>query len=395
MQHTRKLQNWLSTWINLYTDTGLPRSFAMWTGISVIAGMLQDNVVLKEHNSKLKPNLYVWLLGPPTAGKSESALPGIDLLRLMPFMEIYDGGLTSTFLFQYMESIQQKRAVHNPTLVNPRVYIYSDELAQTLKHGPLAEQLMCDLNVMYNRSTKYGTAAHGLKDIVDPVINWLACCSPSWLKRCVPKDMLDNGFVSRVVTVYEPLKERRRKGVSADPQVWADLTHDLLLISQLKGEFRLTPEAQAARDRWAEKQFQARLLFDELTQHIYGREEEHALKVAMCLTVSSTDDLVITERAFINATMHVLNARASSIDVLRSIAMTPLVEIKAYLLQCIRNMAPVAHSALRNKTWQKIDDNNQFHRLVNSLVAEGQIVLLPSQNGAGAVYDIPRSTNQP
>lgn len=388
MQPTQPTNNFLRIWLRLYEHTGLPKTYALWTGLWVISSVLQDNVTFREGSSRLKPNLYVWLVGPTSSGKSESANPGIEILREIPLIELFQGRLTALYLLKFMRNAQQKRALNAANLVNPRVSIYSDELAGTLGSGPVADDLMKALTALYgSRTYQYGSSAQDLIDIEEPVINWLACTAPSWMRRAIPRDMLESGFVARMICLYEPLTKRRVTGVDIEGSK-KELIAELVRISSLTGEFSISPAAQRIRDQWAESQFQARLKLDEVTQAIYGKEEEHVLKVAMCLVAAGSNDLVITDTAFIHAANNVLDARASSVEILRSIAMTPALELKLFLLDTIDKHGPISHADLRKRVYRRIEDTWQFNKFANALIAEGMVIILRRNNGGPPLYDI-------
>lgn len=387
MQPNRPMDNFMRAWLDLYAHTGLPKTYALWAGLWVISSVLQDNVVFREGTSRLKPNLYVWLVGPTSAGKSESANPAVELIKEIPGVEVFEGKLTELYLLKYMESIQQKRAISSPTLVNPRISIYSDELAATLGSGPMAEALIQALTQMYGSPRyQYGTGAHGLKDIEHPAITWLACTAPPWMRRAIPRDMLESGFVARMIVAYEPSIMRRRTGVDLAPTKHL-LIRDLIRMGALTGDFAITAEAQQFRDEWGDKQIEARQRMDEMTAAIYGKEEEHALKVAMCLTASAGNDLIITKQALFNATKLVTAARDSSIDILRSISMSSMMETKLFLLDTIRKHSPISQKDLRRRVHQRVEDSWQFNKFTTALMAEGMVIVFQGSNGEGPMYE--------
>ena len=142
---------------------------------------------------------------------------------------------------------------------------------------------------------------HGVETIVNPWINMIAGVTPSWLSANVPETAVGGGFTSRCIFVYGKEKRHlsaypRRRMHAGQEKLRAELVADLEIISQMSGEFVLTPEAEAYGEEWYHK------LWTAAPEHLQGerfegyraRKQTHLHKLCMVLSAAQRSDRIIT-----------------------------------------------------------------------------------------------------
>lgn len=320
-------RSWLTEWMLYYSKTEVPQNYALWSGIWAINCMLMDKVYVSRGTSKLYPNGYIFLVGPGAGGKSTPSRQAAKLIKETNLVDLYAGEMSKSYMVKYLDGLVTKQSIINMTPNLParaRLALYSDELAITVGSGPQADDFLRLMTILYDFSFQYGTHTHGSLAVQEPIINWLALATLPWLRRSIPPDLVDSGFVARIIAAVEPLsQEIVPKMPQMDPKLRFELLHDLMQIFILEGEYIFSPAAAQYHEEWYVRNKQNRLaISDEITQGIHGREDEQALSVAMSLMAASGDSMEITKRALENAIELVTRARMSNAQIFRALAET-------------------------------------------------------------------------
>ena len=385
----RCYSNWLVEWCSLFTNTEVPDNYAVWTGIWTISSTLRNSVGIARGTRLMHPNLYVLLVGPGSGGKSYSADISISMLETLGFIELFQGRMSESYMVKYLSNLSQKQALlGQPT--DPVLSIYSDELAMTVGSGDQALEFLRSMTQLYSSKFQYGTHAHGMLKVDRATINWLALATVSWLKRSMPKDLIDSGFVARVITQQESLSD---KIVPQLPQIDRDkilkLQADLIQISFLSHEYTLSVDAINLHDTWYRFTRQQRQgIADPITLNIYGREDEHALRVAMCLMASTGDSSIITQTALRNAIKLVVDARNSNIDLYRTLATgDKLIELKEYVkAKILSSEEPITQTDLQKSTASVVPRAADLREIIKALREEEIIEAFKAADSNGILY---------
>lgn len=383
---SRHYGNWLLKWCELFKDTEVPESFAVWAGIWTISAVLQDHVALARGGGSLYPNMYIMLIGPPRGGKSYPSSIALEQFIEPNAIETWAGNMSPSFMTKYLDAIALKAAATAlpGVLPRPALTFYSDELALTLGSSQQAGDVLRILTQLYDFRFDYGTHAHGVLRTGRPLLNWLACTTVRWLRRSIPPDLIDSGFCARLIAQVEPLRDVIVPELPPiDPVVKQQLLDDLAAIAALTGRYKLTQDAQFEYNKWYIENRQRRIaLDDEIIQNIYGREDEHVLKVAICLMASVGDSFDVLPSAITSAITLVEGARQSNIELFRGIAAgDKMLDLKMYLQgKILSTNGPVSHSQLQRSTNKVIPDATMFKQIIESLIEEQMIERVP---GAG------------
>ncbi len=296
--------DWIAAYLDYAKNSEAPKHMHFWVAVSAVAGALRRKVWIDQAYFRWYPNFYICLVAPPgIVSKSTTADVGMRLLREVPdirfgpdivtwpaLVEAFSG---STIAFEY------EGAYHPMSAMT----LESSEFGNLL--DPQDKQ-MVDLMVSlwdgkqgaFRKETKHS----GKDTIENPWINMIACTTPSWIAQNFPEYMIGGGFTSRTIFVYAEEKARKiaypsritdRDDLAAKSQA---LIHDLTRISELVGEFKLTPDAFEWGEQWYEAHYDSK--HAHLDKDRFGgylaRKQTHIHKLAMVLSAACGDSLEIT-----------------------------------------------------------------------------------------------------
>jgi len=274
-----------------------------WVAVSTLAGALRRRVWLDMAYFRWHPNFYIILVAPPgIVSKSTTAGIGMQLLKKVPDIKFGPDVVTwqalvgsfaeSTMTFQYQGDYHEMSALTIESsefgnLLNPQDKEMVDLLVSLWDGKPGA----------FEKRTK----GSGTDLVVNPWINLIACTTPAWIAGNFPEYMIGGGFTSRCVFVYAEKKAKYvaypgmhvPKDLARKAQM---LIEDLTEISNMAGEYLLTPDAYQWGEAWYTKHYSEKNL--DLDDDRFGgylaRKQTHIHKLAMILAAAEGPRLIIT-----------------------------------------------------------------------------------------------------
>lgn len=316
----RKLENWIKTYMAYSGHSEAPDKFHFWTAVSCIGGALRRRVWIDQGYFQWTPNFYIIFVAPPgIVSKSTTLGIGMKLLRQVDGVHFGPDAVTWQALTQALA--ESTEAVLMPDeLFHPMscITIASSEFGTFLNPN---DREMVDVLVslwdgqlgVWEKRTK----TQGSDKIENPWINIAACTTPAWIAGNFPDYLIGGGFTSRCVWVFAEQKRRLVAYPSAHlppefRQLEVELVHDLECISQLCGEFRLSPAATKLGIEWYEAHYtkRNRSLDNDRFAGYLARKQTHIHKLAMVLSAAEKDDLIITKENLEAATQIVTSLEA-------------------------------------------------------------------------------------
>ena len=283
--------NWIADYCRYTTFQESPLQLHTWTAISTIAGALNRRIYIRRGSYKLFPNLYIALVAPSgVIHKTTAANIGMDMLDEVDITEMMRGKLTSYHLLHWFQASTQSVGECCCTIYAPEMRNLILDHNRSEVVTLLTDYFDCPNNPQYR--TKEG----GKMQFKNIYINLLGCSTPEWLTLGTTIDEVAGGFTGRFVYVYAdttdrsiPFPEDLYTRQVADMRT--DLVHDLAEIAQLTGQVILTNQAKAEYIVW----YNARKSEwkDERLMGYYSRKGDLLLKLAMVISASSSDSLVI------------------------------------------------------------------------------------------------------
>lgn len=285
----RRAGNWLLAYREYTKESESPESYHLFCGLSALSAVVRRNVWLDMGIYLLYPNVYAALVGPPgRCGKSTAMDMSKRLLNQVAGITVASDSLTRE------EFIRELVRAHHEN--QSALAVYSGELADLI--DPSGIKMVSLLTSLYNcpPSWRYSTKGAGKDEVINPYVTLLAATTPAYISDTFSESVIEHGFTSRVVFIYEE-RERFQNPYPAEPpqELVKALAEDLIHISQLKGEFHWNDSARAEYERFYRDLYE-HPPGDHRVEGYHWRKKIHVLKIAMLCSMAEKDERVITEK---------------------------------------------------------------------------------------------------
>jgi hypothetical protein len=176
----------------------------------------------------------------------------------------------------------------------------------------------------------------------------IACTTPAWIAGSFPEYMIGGGFTSRCIFIFANQKQQLiaypSQHVERDfERQQLSLVADLVQISKISGEYRLTPEAIAWGTEWYQRHVTTPN--PELANERFGgylaRKQTHIHKLAMVIAAAQHSQLVITAEDLANAYTVVTDLESDMMQVFARIGKSATASNTEQLLAFIRQKGEV------------------------------------------------------
>lgn len=409
MEKSRRLcDSWLSSFLKYTEGTESSTLFYLWSGITVIAVVLDRKVYLNRGIlDPLYPNFYTILVGPSGCRKGPPIIIASRFLREVDGINIIHGRLTVEGLIRQLaetgvstyslksrkkreEKKEEKRGEKKEeeeeekreekkeekeedfVLDESKAFLMSSEL-RSMFGTSYAEDLMVFLTDAWNCEShwSYTTKIHGKTDINNTYLNFLGASNPEWLAKSLSDDAFGGGFMGRVISVFQDTHIRvAHPQKTPEQQVLENfLKIDLQHIALIKGEFKFNKEALAFYDDW----------YNNFTPDYSGRKRgylerkgDHILKLAMILSISEDDDLVIEKHHIEMAQIFLKQVEDRMDESFVYIATTNEAKVAQRIIETITaNNGVVGHQKIVAKIRHMIKNLREFIGIVETLESAG------------------------
>lgn len=301
----RRNPDWVKAFLDYAAFGEAPMKFLFWTAVSTVAGALRRRVWLDMKSFQWVANFYIVLVAPPgVVSKSTTINIGMNLLRELDDIKFGPDAITWQALVTDFSNAQE--LIFQPStqeyLPMSCLTIASDEFGMFFRpdDSDMVNLLIALWDGKRGKFSKV-TKMSGNDAIENPWINMIACTTPTWIADNFSQYMIGGGFTSRCIFVYA---DQKRQYVAYPNRVVPrnfekqkeDLIHDLEIISTLVGEFSITEDGYAWGEDWYAKHNRTKppgLDMDQFGGYL-ARKQTHIHKLAMVLSASQRDDLVIT-----------------------------------------------------------------------------------------------------
>lgn len=318
----RRLDNWISGYLEYTKEFESPTTFLMWTAISTIGAALQRKVRLEWGADVYYPNFYIVLVAPPGRARKGSAMsPARDMLRTLQ-VPLSADRITLAALVQDLSSATDSIIEHDRagTRTHSSLTIFSPEFAVFCGRENL--ELMMALADWFDCSDKWEnkTKTMGSEEVIGVFVNLIGATTPSLVQRHFQEMLVGGGLASRVIFVCE----QSRRFTSPTPffvlseegtKLKKDLIHDLAVIRNLTGPFRMTENYIKTYGEWYTNMPEI-CPFDE--QHFgsyWSRRSVHVRKLSMIISAARDNELVVHKSDLKAAIQLIEDAEAKMPDV--------------------------------------------------------------------------------
>lgn len=271
--------------------------FRTWTGIVGVAGALERKVWLRSQGANIYPNLYVFLVGPPGVGKTRPVQECHDLWEALEEHHVAPVSLTKAALVDRLKASDR-------TVSFPKEEHFNSLLVAAKELGALIPNYDADfLNALtyFYDNLKYDEERRGAKEelvIEKPTVNLIGCTTPSYLLNTMPIGAWDQGFLSRVIIIYDSLTATTKRELDLSEETHVDeslrkaLMHDIKLIGRKAGKLTFAPEAGELLQKWYADE--KGIPSHPRLQNYVTRRPIHMLKLCMIACADRTDSPIIS-----------------------------------------------------------------------------------------------------
>ena len=291
---SRKLPDWLKGYREYTAQSDSPQVFHMWCSLGTIAGAAQRKILMRTAYFDIHTNMYVVLASPPGRGKKTSALRTAK--SILREVEPKVNFVSESGSFEGLVGAFTR--ISNPT--HQSMTLYSMELGSIMATN--AAGMVDFLTDIYdgNPDWERQTVKHDLQKIKYPWLNIMTGTTPKWLSEKLGLIALEGGLIARTILAYSDELILQNPFPKETPEMQAikkALIHDLSIIAHLEGQFDFAGGEEGEAYQWYDKWYRDKSRYpafpDTRTSGYYDRKHIHLLKVAMLLSLSYKDELVL------------------------------------------------------------------------------------------------------
>lgn len=376
----RKLDNWLMSYKDYIIKHESPAIFHFWVAVQMIATALRRGVWINRGAYVVYPNQYVILVAKSGSCRKSVAMEiGLDLIDKVENTHILHERMTVEGL---MDRLQRVLVLPNGRVVpDGSLLIHADELSNLFGKASYISDLLSFLTAAYTSKAKldFLTRSRSLTSVRNPCIGLLAGTTPDSMSEIFPSLTLVSGLIGRILLIVGERGERVSKP-KLKKSLRPDLVHDLIRISKLYGEMTVTKETEAAFDSWYNafpKDVSAEL------STFYERKHDHVWKMAIIMSISESDEMIITHDHFLSAIQAVELVESRMGEVLTYIGATSQSSVADFVFSFIKakHPEPLSHSILLRKSYRRLQSLNEFKDIIDALVEQNRIVQAASRHG--------------
>lgn len=299
---SRNFPNWIEAYVRYAGVTEAPKLMHFFAGVSTVAGALRRKVWIDMKRYTWTPCFFiVFVAKPGIVAKTTTMDIALDLLREVEGINFGPDSITWQSLVEHFAAHCEMFQWGEEYLPMSAVTLASGELCNLI--DPRDDKMLNAYISLWDGKKRFDkmTKTSGNDSINAPWINLIGCTTPSWIADNMPPNSVGGGFTSRCIFLWGEEKERYIPWVDEvvsdkDDEIREKLIEDLRHIAvNLTGPFEISAEA---RD-WYRPLYEAmwkNAAMDTNTEQAEGyiaRKQTHMCKLAMVLSASRSDDLVI------------------------------------------------------------------------------------------------------
>ena len=267
----------------------MPEAFRLWTAITILGAVVEQNVWVNMTSRKLYPNLYTFLVGSPGAGKTVTINAGAQFFR--DLKEFKQGSTSVTGASLIREMTLAVKFLPDQTPYNS-LFLYPDDLQALM--SDYKTDLIAALTVFYN-TTPFSLSRKTENEqvrIASPQLSLLAGTTPSQLMTLLPDGAWKEGFMSRTIVVQADHSPRRKDmfvGIEQGPK--DALLHDINCIYLRRGPIDFTDSVRNEINEWRNSGCLPVPIHPKL-EHYNTRRVGHILKLCTISCIDRGADII-------------------------------------------------------------------------------------------------------
>jgi hypothetical protein len=310
-------ESWIDDILAEHTTTvETPESWIYWSLMFVISSAAANAYTVKSFGGKVTyyPNIYVMLLGDSGVGKGYPVNLAKRLLQEADITRVIAGRSSIQAIIK--EGATTKSVAGKAVITDSRMAIVNGELSSAVIGDPQALEILTDLfDRNYNPNWTNMLKGDGHEKLKEPYVTCLFGSSPAHFYNSIPQHNIEGGYVGRNLIIYEEKRARIIDSLDSEDKVtdvdwFIDIAipkyiPHLVKIAKNKARLILEEPARLLYNSWKAEWRATESKYQDKTGFV-TRVPDHALKVAMCLSLSRyNSNFLIIESDIIQAISNV------------------------------------------------------------------------------------------
>jgi hypothetical protein len=319
--------SWLETLLDSTKEAEAPERYFWWSGLCAISAVMGKRVYLQRGAFyKLYPNIYVALVSARSGlRKGIPIMVAKKLVTDLDSVRVISG---CNSVQAMIKELSMQQTFKSGAVINEaQGLMISDEFESFIVEDDRALTYLTALHNTHEHEDSWKKHLKGspLEELKSPCLTLLVASNEALFESMVKQKDIEGGFIARTFIVYESKRKRIndlmyseddiKLLLEADTKSNEILMNRLKEISKLEGKMTLSESATSLYRSWYE---QLALSENEDKTGSVDRLGDQVLKVAMLISISENDSLVINEKDLVTAInaseICIINARAISME---------------------------------------------------------------------------------
>ena len=284
------------SWLDLLMEetdfVETPKRWIWWSGLTTISAIVSPNININKGAYKLKPNLYVLLIGRSGLGKGFGPSVSKKLVEIVNNTRIISGRGSIEGI---IKELAITRANGNGSLPfkDARGYLCSGEFASSLYEATHALTILTDLyDAHYNPEWVNTLKNSPIEKLRFPCLTLLSGANPDMFDLTVDKVHRTGGFVGRTLLISEEKRYRSNSMIGNDviELDYEKLAKHLKELAKLEGKMKWSEGAEKVYNEWFYPYRESDV--DDVTG-THDRMNDHVIKIAVCISLARKLDMVL------------------------------------------------------------------------------------------------------
>ena len=285
--------SWLDLLLEETDFVETPKQWIYWSGLTTISAIVSPNININKGAYKLKPNLYVLLIGRSGLGKGFGPSVSKKLVQMVDNTRVISGRGSIEGIIKELAIVKAKENGSIP-FKDARGYLCSGEFAASLYEATHALTILTDLyDAHYNPEWVNTLKNSPIEKLRFPCLTLLSGANQDMFDLTVDKSHLGGGFIGRTLLINADKRFRSNSMIDNIIEVdYKRLTEHLLKISKLESSMTWSTGAKEIYNKWFYPYREADV---EDKTGTHDRMNDHVIKVAACISLSKKVDMVIED----------------------------------------------------------------------------------------------------
>lgn len=380
---TRRLDNWLESYLEYTLETEPAKQFHIWTGLSAIASALRKKVWFRFGRIRIHPNLFVVLVSEPgVARKTQAITYGEEIVSEVSAIVTSADAITPQAMLEDLERSKAEEVMpDNTTLMHNSLSIISSEFESFLGQKKDNTKMLVLLTDLYDckiRPYRYRTKGAGTNVIASAFLTLEAGTTPESLASSLPPTAIGGGLTTRILFIWADGKEKKVDvpEISAEiKELKKHLIHDLTVMSRIVGAYTYNKES---RKWWKnfynnyEELSPERLCKDPTFRGWYSRKPTLMLKVGMLLAAAKSNTLTIGILELEEALARIESVEEVMHKAFLAVGRSEITPDVALVMTIVQREKVISEKQLMSLVWRDID-NLKFDNVINTTIRAGNI----------------------